>query len=98
MLMTSKEWWNEGLADVCAPFQQDISCLVDGELDEVAAGRAMVHLEECTTCRTFFEDTRQCLRLHLDSTDPDRLIARLSTLIGADFAQQAQAIGHVHRL
>jgi len=96
--MSTKEWWNEGLADVCAPFQVDLSCLVDGELDEAAAGRAMLHLEECTTCRTFFEDTRQCMRLHLDATDPDRLIARISTLTGADFAQQAQTIEHVHRL
>ncbi|MEO6709604.1 MAG: hypothetical protein ABI054_02975 [Planctomycetota bacterium] len=93
-----KEWWNEGLEDVCAPFQVDISCLVDGELDEAAAARAMVHLEECTTCRTFFDDTRQCMRLHLDATDPDRLIARISTLTGADFMQEAKAIEHVHRL
>lgn len=96
--MNSKEWWNEGLADICAPFQMDISCLVDGELDEAAAGRAMVHLEECETCRAFFEDTRQCMRLHLDATDPDRLIARISTLTGVDFAREAQAIECVHRL
>jgi tetratricopeptide (TPR) repeat protein len=97
-MSTKQEWWNEGLADVCAPFQVDISCLVDGELDEAAAARAMVHLEDCTTCRAFFEETRQCVRLHRDVADPDRLIARLSTLIGADFSKQAQAIEHVHRL
>ncbi|HUR28754.1 MAG TPA: hypothetical protein VM509_11250 [Planctomycetota bacterium] len=97
-MSTKKEWWNDGLADVCAPFQVDISCLVDGELDEAAATRAMLHLEECDTCRLFFEDTRQCMRLHLDATDPDRLIARISTLTGADFTQEAEAIEHVHRL
>src|SRR6185436_3448036 len=93
-----KQWWNEGLADICEPFQLDLSCLVDGELDEPAAARAMLHLEECTTCRTFFDDTRQCLSLHLDSADPDRLIARISTLTGADFRQEAEAIEQVHRL
>jgi len=97
-MSAKKEWWNEGLADVCAPFQMDISCLVDGELDEAAATRAMLHLEECGTCRTFFEDTRQCMRMHLDATDPERLIARISTLTGADFTQEAEAIEHVHRL
>ena len=97
-MSTKKDWWNEDLADVCAPFQVDISCLVDGELDEPAAARAMVHLEECETCRTFFDDTRQCMRLHLDATDPERLIARISALTGADFTKEAEAIEHVHRL
>lgn len=92
------QWWNEGLTEVCAPFQVDISCLVDGELDEAAAARAMVHLEECSTCRSFFDETRQCVQLHRDVTDPTRLVARLSTLLGADFSKQAQEIEHVHRL
>lgn len=97
--MSSKqEWWNEGLADVCTPFQVDLSCLVDGELDESAAARAMLHLEECDHCRHFFDDTRECLRLHLDAADPDRLIARISTLTGVNFSKQAEAIEHVHRL
>src|SRR5688572_10661617 len=73
------EWWNEGVADVCTNFQMDLSCLVDGELDEAAAGRVMLHLEECDVCRDFFEDTRDCLRLHFDVADPDRLLARVST-------------------
>ena len=94
----NKEWWNDGLAEVCAPFQVDISCLVDGELDEPAAVRVMLHLEECPTCRDFFDDTRQCMRLHLDATDPERLIARISTLTGTDFSKAAQSIEHVHRL
>ncbi len=97
-MSAKKDWWNEGLAEVCEPFQVDISCLVDGELDEAAATRAMLHLEDCTTCRTFFDDTRQCMRLHLDATDPDRLIARISSLTGGDFTKEAEAIEHVHRL
>ena len=87
-----------GVASVCEHFQLDLSCLMDGELDEAAAGRAMVHLEACGDCRDFFEDTRDCLRMHLDVSDPDRLIARLSTLTGTDLAQEAEAIGLVQRL
>jgi tetratricopeptide (TPR) repeat protein len=98
MSQTSKPWWNEGLSDVCTAFQMDLSCLVDGELDEPAAGRAMLHLEECTACRDFFEGTRDCLRLHLDVADPDRLLARLSTLTGTDLAHEACGIELVHRL
>jgi tetratricopeptide (TPR) repeat protein len=101
--------WNDGgLTEVCEHFQVDLSCLVDGELDEPAAARAMVHLEECPDCRSFFDDTRQCLRLHLDSSDPDRLFARVATLTGipnggsaldgSELFAEAEGIEVVHRL
>jgi hypothetical protein len=92
------EWWTEDIAEVCENFQMDISCLVDGELDEVAASRAMLHLESCDDCRAFFDGTRQCVQLHLDVADPDRLMARFSTLTGVDFELEAQGIELVHRL
>jgi len=92
------EWGNDHVQDVCEHFQMDLSCLVDGELDEATAARAMVHLEECAECREFFDDTRQCLRLHLDVADPDRLLARVSALTGTDIAKQAQGIELVSRL
>ena len=84
--------------DLCGAFQLDLSCLVDGELEDVASARAMLHLEECTPCRKFFEDTRQCVRLHKDVTDPDRLLARISTLTGSDLAAEAQHFDLAHRL
>ncbi|MCE9593115.1 MAG: hypothetical protein K8S98_02880 [Planctomycetes bacterium] len=90
--------WTEDMADLCSHFQLDLSCLVDGELDESAAGRAMLHLESCEDCRRFFEDTRQCMRMHLDMADPDRLMARMATLTGADLVEQARGIELVHRL
>jgi tetratricopeptide (TPR) repeat protein len=90
--------WTEDMADLCSHFQLDLSCLVDGELDESAAGRAMLHLESCEDCRRFFEDTRQCMRMHLDIADPDRLMARMATLTGADLMEQARGIELVHRL
>ena len=55
--MTMGEWWTEGVAEVCENFQMDISCLVDGELDEAAASRAMLHLESCGDCKEFFDGT-----------------------------------------
>ena len=52
------ESWISGadgeLADLCSAFQVDLSCLVDGELEDAAATRAMLHLEECPSCRGFF--------------------------------------------
>jgi anti-sigma factor RsiW len=64
------EWSTGDASEVCELFQLDLSCLVDGELDEPAAARALVHLETCEMCREFFEDTRRCLRLHRDVSDP----------------------------
>lgn len=92
------EWWSSEAADVCEAFQLDLSCLVDGELDERAAGGALLHLESCETCRAFFDDTRQCMRLHLDATDPERLLARISSLTGRELAGNATAIELVHKL
>jgi len=96
--MSSPDFEAGGVASVCEHFQLDLSCLMDGELDEAAAGRAMMHIEACGDCREFFEDTRTCLSLHLDVTDPDRLIARLSTLTGTDLADEAEAVELVQRL
>ena len=94
--------WTDGSApsaDVCEHFQIDLSCLVDGELnDDAAAARAMLHLEDCDDCRSFFDETRNCVRLHRDMADPDRLLARITTLTGADLAAEAQTIELVHRL
>lgn len=94
----SSEAWNEGLAEVCEHFQSDLSCLVDGELDEAAAGRAMLHLESCADCREFFDETRRCVRLHRDATDPQRLVAQIAALTGAQIHGEARAIDLVSRL
>src|SRR5258706_10203149 len=69
------EIWNEGLDEVCSNFQLDISCLLDNELDQGAAGRAMVHMEACSCCRSFFEDTRLQVQMNRDLADPARLFA-----------------------
>lgn len=92
------EWSTGDVADVCELFQLDLSCLVDGELDELAAARAMVHLETCDVCREFFDDTRRCVRLHRDVSDPDRLFARVSSLTGAELAGSVNRIELVHKL
>ena len=93
---------HDGTADLCSHFQLDLSCLVDGELDEVAAARAMVHLEDCSGCCAFFDDVRENARLHRDVADPQRLFARIAMLTGSeggwDAADAAQGIELVHRL
>jgi len=94
----SFENWTEGLTDICAGFQLELSCLVDGELDEVAGARAMVHLEDCDCCRTFIEDTRRQVRLHNDMADPERLMARVAMLTGSDLQSEAESADLIHRL
>lgn len=88
----------DGGTDVCEHFQLDLSCLVDGELDESAAARALVHLEECGSCRSFLEDTRRCVRLHRDVADPARLLAHISSLTGSALYAQASSFELVHKL
>jgi len=85
-------------SDVCESFQLDLSCLVDGELDESAAVRAVAHLEACPHCRSFFEDTRLQVKLHLDMADPERLLSRYSALTGLDMASEVESIELVERL
>lgn len=75
-------WWVDDLAEVCVQFQLDLSCLVDGELDEVAAAHAIAHLEDCAACRSFFDDARVQVRAHRELADPEGLLARYSALLG----------------
>ncbi|MCY2961261.1 MAG: tetratricopeptide repeat protein [Planctomycetota bacterium] len=92
------EFWKHEESDVCTTFQVDLSALVDGEIDESAAGRAMMHMEACTCCRGFFEDVRGQVRLHKDMATPDRLFARIAILTGAEATAAAEGIDLVHRL
>jgi len=92
------KWWVEDLTEVCVQFQLDLSCLVDGELDEDAAVRAVAHLEHCSLCRDFFEDTRAQVRAHRELANPDELLERYSVLIGAQAAQEVETIELIHRL
>ncbi|MBL8863265.1 MAG: hypothetical protein JNK02_14810 [Planctomycetes bacterium] len=92
------EIWKHDESDVCTNFQLDLSALVDGEIDQGAAGRAMVHMEACTCCRGFFEDVRQQVRFHKDVAAPDRLFARIAMLTGAELSATVEGIDLVHRL
>lgn len=96
--MMGPEIWKHDDSDVCSTFQVDLSALVDGEIDESAAGRAMVHMEACTCCRGFFEDVRGQVRLHKDMAAPDRLFARIAMLTGAEVSAAVEGIDLVHRL
>jgi len=96
--MMGPEIWKHDDSDVCSTFQVDLSALVDGEIDESAAGRAMVHMEACTCCRGFFEDVRGQVRLHKDIATPDRLFARIAMLTGAEISATVEGIDLVHRL
>ena len=97
-MSSSSQWWVDDLKDVCVQFQLDLSCLVDGELDEVAAGRAIAHLEECCSCKDFFEDTRQQVQAHRDLSNPEGLLERYASLLGAEIETQVETIELVHRL
>lgn len=93
-----RDSWGEGLTDQQLALQADLSCLVDGELDEPAAARAMVALEESPECRDFFDDLRRFARLHRDMSDPERFEARLVMLGGCEVAKAAEEVDLAHRL
>ncbi|MEW6073181.1 MAG: tetratricopeptide repeat protein [Planctomycetota bacterium] len=76
-------WYVEDLSAECVQFQIDLSCLVDGELDEVASARAITHLEGCAACGEFFDDVRMQVRAHRDLSDPEALVARYGQLVGS---------------
>ncbi len=88
-------WWMNGVTEVCTHFQIDLSCMADGELDDDAGMRAMAHLETCSACREFFEDTRLQLRLHRDMADPLPLAGRFALLVGRENTEEHEL---VHRL
>ncbi|HIF40105.1 MAG TPA: tetratricopeptide repeat protein [Planctomycetes bacterium] len=101
--------WGADLSETEVALQENLSCLVDGELDEAAAARVMVQMEESEACRAFFDDAMRYVRLHKDMVDPARLEARLATLSGAidgdsgsdpmqNIAAEAERIDLVHRL
>ena len=92
------KWWMAGVAEICANFQVDLSCLVDGELDEAAATRAVAHLETCSSCSEFFEDTRLQVKAHRDMSDPGRLAERYALLLGEEHDDEFEAQELVHRL
>lgn len=90
--------WGEGLSVEQLTLQQDLSCLVDGELDEAAAARAMVLLEDSQECQSYFADIRRLARLHRDLSDPQRLEARVAMLGASEVARAAENIDLAHRL
>lgn len=85
---TAGNWVGSG---DCQHFQVDLSCLVDGELVESAAARAMAHMETCAGCREFFEDVRLQVRLHVDLATPDQLLERYGALARARLGETLDA-------
>ena len=98
----SFDHFEEFEAGPCTAFQVDLSCLLDGELEDQAAARAVGHMEACALCRAFVDDTRAHMRLHKDIHDEARLQARLSMLVGGDWAREAaraaESVDLVHAL
>lgn len=98
MSSNSSTWWTDDLQEVCVQFQLDLSCLVDRELDEVAAVRAIAHIEECSVCRTFFDDVREQVTAHRDLKDTGSLIERYSVLVGSGVADEIESIELTQKL
>jgi tetratricopeptide (TPR) repeat protein len=101
MSAQSSQWWIEGLTQECVQFQLDLSSMVDGELDEVAGGRAIAHLESCDECREFFEDTRKQVAAHRDMADleaPGGLVQRYHDLLGREVHDEVESIELICRL
>lgn len=84
-------WWTEVTPQICMTFQVDLSALSDNQLDDVAATRAIAHLEVCAGCHDFFDDVREMARMHRDLADPDMLLERISSLSGQDLYFEAES-------
>ncbi len=69
---------------LCVGFQRDLSALLDGELPERPARRALAHLESCTGCSEFFQAIRLQALAHRDLTVPGSLARRMRRLRGED--------------
>lgn len=98
MTTSPTKWWVDGLTEECVRFQLDLSCLIDGEIEESAGARAIAHLEGCAPCREFFEDAREQVRAHRDMANPDGLVQRYATLLGVDVADEVESIELVCKL
>lgn len=98
MSISDSKWWLDDLTEVCVQFQMDLSCLADGELDESAAGRAIAHLEGCSVCSEFFEDTRVQARALIDLSSPETLAGQYRTLVGVPIEDEFETIDLVSKL
>jgi tetratricopeptide (TPR) repeat protein len=85
--------------DPCLPFQLDLSCIVDRELeDERAVRRALVHLEVCDRCRLFFDAIRGQVELHRGLADTGRLLGKIHELDSSGVFAHALARENLRRL
>ena len=91
-------WYVEDLSAEFVQFQIDVSCMVDGELDQAGSARTIAHLEGCSHCREFFEDVRLQVRCHRDLADPDALVERYTNLVGDSSANEVESTELVQRL
>lgn len=82
----------------CEALQLDLSCLADGELNEVAAAGVMARLETHTECRDFFDHVRAQVRMHRDLADPDHLVRQFGRLTGRGLGEGFAAREAVHGL
>ena len=97
-MTTGTKWWVDGLTEECVRFQLDLSCLVDGEIEESAGARAIAHLEGCAACRDFFEDAREQVKAHRDMANPDGLVQRYASLLGVNVNDEVESIELVCKL
>lgn len=78
--------------------QLQLSMLVDGELDETAAGRAIAELESCPDSRDFFDSIRAQIRLHRELQDTESLRSQYAELVGCALPRDMETRQAVHRL
>lgn len=69
---------------LCVGFQAALSALLDQELPEQHARRALAHLETCADCAQFFQAIRLQALAHRDAAIPGSLSRRLRRLQGQD--------------
>ena len=79
-------------------FQADLSALIDRELDEPAAARAMERLEQDEDCREFFESIARSIDAHRHLKDPEFLADTYRELVGGGVPASLESRQLVHRL
>ena len=92
------------IAERCAPFEDDLSALLDGQLDAMRAAEVRTHAESCRDCaqrlaalRGVDAALRRMAAAPLDATRRERMRSALAASLRAEASGASQGASPLHR-